>query len=195
MSLPLPAPPASLQVDELATRRRLWWQILILGLVSIVIGILAISSTFVATMASVVVFGVLLMIAGFSEVIHALMVRSGKGFALHLLAAALYLIVGLVMLEDPVRAATVLTLLIAASFFVGGLLRILFSVVLRFPAWPWVLLHGVIDMFLGVVILSGWPESSLWVIGLFVGIDLLFHGLSWVTLGLALRNPSAAPSI
>jgi uncharacterized membrane protein HdeD (DUF308 family) len=184
-----------LEVDEFAARHRLWWQILILGLVSIVFGFLAISSTFVATMASVVVFGVLLMIAGFSEVLHALMVRSTKGFALHLLAAALYLIVGLVMLEDPVRAAAVLTLLIAASFFVGGLLRILFSIVIRFPAWPWVLLHGVIDMILGGVILSGWPESSLWVIGLFVGIDLLFHGWSWVTLGLALRNPSAAPSI
>jgi uncharacterized membrane protein HdeD (DUF308 family) len=194
MSLPLPASPASLPVHELATKHRLWWQILILGLVSIVIGFLAISSTFVATMASVVVFGVLLMIAGFSEVIHALMVRSGKDFALHLLAAALYLIVGLVMLEDPVRTATVLTLLIAAAFFVGGLLRILFSIVIRFPAWPWVLLHGVIDMILGGAILSGWPESSLWVIGLFVGIDLLFHGWSWVILGLELRNPSAAQS-
>jgi uncharacterized membrane protein HdeD (DUF308 family) len=193
MSLPLPASAASLQVDELATSHHLWSQILFLGLVSIVVGFLAISSAFVATMASVVVIGVLLMIAGFSEVIQALMVRSGKGYALHILAAALYLIVGLVMLEDPVRAAAALPL--AAAFIVCSLLRILFSLVVRIPAWPWVLLHGVIDMVLGAVILSSWPESSLWVTGLFVGIDILFHGLSWVTLGLALRTSRAAPAV
>jgi uncharacterized membrane protein HdeD (DUF308 family) len=96
------------------------------------------------------------------------------------------------MLEDPVRAATVLTLLIAAGFFVAGLLRIVFSLVERFPAWPWVLLNGVIDLILGGIILSGWPESSLWVIGLLLGIDLLFHGWAWVILALTVRTYGAA---
>jgi uncharacterized membrane protein HdeD (DUF308 family) len=95
------------------------------------------------------------------------------------------------MLEDPVRAATVITLLLAASFFVGGLLRIIFSLVVRFHAWPWVLLTGAVDLILGVLIFSGWPESSLWVIGLFVGIDLLFHGWSWMILALTVRTYSA----
>jgi uncharacterized membrane protein HdeD (DUF308 family) len=160
--------------------------------VSIFVGLLAISSAFAATMASVVVFGLLLLIAGITEVIHAMMVRNGRGFALHLLAAALYLIVGLFMLEDPARAATVLTLLLAASFLAGGVLRIIFSLAMRFAAWPWVLLNGLVDLILGVVILSGWPGSGLWVIGLFVGIDLLFHGWSWVILALAARTYSAA---
>src|SRR5262245_3787841 len=118
----------------------LWWLFLLLGLVSVIVGFVAISSAFVSPMASVVVFGVRLMTAGVAEVIHAVMVRNGKGFALHLLSAALYLLVGLFMLEDPVRAATVLTLLLAASFFVGGLLRVISSLAVRFPAWPWVLL-------------------------------------------------------
>jgi uncharacterized membrane protein HdeD (DUF308 family) len=165
-----------------------------LGLVSVLVGFLAISSAFIATLASVVVFGTLLLIAGITEVIHAVMVRNWRGFALHLLAAGLYLIVGLFMIEDPIRAAAVLTLLLAASFLVGGLLRILFSLVVQFPAWPWVVLHGVVDLILGVAILSGWPESSLVVIGLLVGIDLLFHGWSWVILALTVRTYSAAPS-
>jgi uncharacterized membrane protein HdeD (DUF308 family) len=178
--------------DERISLRPLWWLFFILGLVSIFLGMVAIGSTFIATLASVLVFGVLLLIAGITEVIHAVMVRNLKGFALHLLAAGLYLIAGLFMLEDPVRAAEVLTLLLAASFLVGGGLRIIFSLVTRFHAWPWVLLNGVVDLVLGVLILNRWPGSSLWVIGLFVGIDLLFHGWSWVILALTVRSVSKA---
>jgi uncharacterized membrane protein HdeD (DUF308 family) len=145
-------------------------------------------------MASVVVFGVLLLIEGITEVIHAVMVRNWRGSALHLLSAALYLIVGLFMLEDPVRAATVLTLLLTASFFVGGLLRIVFSLVVQFPAWPWVLLNGVVDLILGVFLWSRWPETSLWVIGLLVGIELLMHGWSWIILALTVRTHNAVQS-
>ena len=62
------------------------------------------------------------------------------------------------------------------------------------PAWPWVLVQGIVDLVLGVMIFREWPESSLWVIGLFVGIDLLFHGWTWVVLALAVRShaPPAA---
>src|SRR5262245_37740364 len=132
MSLLFPASPAGPLSDEGAGLGRAWWLFLALGLVSIVVGLLAISSVFVATMASVVVFGALLLIEGITEVVHAVMVRNWRGFALHLLAAALYLLVGLFMIEDPVRAAAVLTLLLTASFFVGGLLRIVFALVVRF---------------------------------------------------------------
>ena len=184
--------PADPLHQERVTLRRAWWLFLAVGLVSIVVGLLALSSAFVATLASVVVFGVLLLVAGVAEVVHAVLVRNWRGFALHLLAAALYLVVGLFMLEDPVRAAAVLTLLIAAGFFVGGLLRVIFALVERFPAWPWVVLNGVIDLVLGVLIWRGWPESSLWVIGLFLGIDLLFHGWSWVILALTVRTYAAA---
>jgi uncharacterized membrane protein HdeD (DUF308 family) len=98
------------------------------------------------------------------------------------------------MLEDPVRAAAVLTLVFAAAFFTEGLLRIIFSLTERFTGWPWVLLNGVVDLFLGVFIWREWPGSSLWVIGLFVGIDLLLHGWSWIFLALfAKTNRETAP--
>jgi uncharacterized membrane protein HdeD (DUF308 family) len=175
--------------------QRIWLLLLALGLVSVIVGCLAISSAFIATMATVVVFGTLLLIAGVTEVFHAVMVRNGKGFSLHLLAAALYLLVGFFVLEDPVQAAVVLTLLLAASFLVGGVLRCIFSVAVQFPGWPWVLLHGVVDLVLGGLILSGWPGSSLQIIGLLVGIDLIFHGFSWVMLALTVRTFNAARSV
>jgi uncharacterized membrane protein HdeD (DUF308 family) len=165
---------------------------LALGVVSVIIGILAIVYPEIATWKVVLVLGVLLVVAGVVEVVHAVLVRNLRGFALHLLGAALYLIVGLFILEDPDRAAVVLTLLLAAAFFVGGVLRIVFSCIAQLPAWPWVLLNGVVNLFLGVLIWRGWPDSSLWVIGLFVGIDLLFHGWSWIMLALTVRTFSAA---
>jgi uncharacterized membrane protein HdeD (DUF308 family) len=180
--------------DEHASLRRAWWQLLALGLVSVIVGFLAIVSPYVATGAVVVVCGVLLLIAGVTEVIHAVMVRNVRGFALHLLAAALYLLVGLFILEDQERAASVLTLLLVAAFIVGGVLRIVFSLVVQFPAWPWVLLHGAVDLLLGFFIWTRWPGSSDWVIGLFIGIDLLFNGWSWMIQALTLRTFSEARS-
>jgi uncharacterized membrane protein HdeD (DUF308 family) len=188
--LPL-APSGAVPPSEHTSMRPFWWLFLALGLVSIFLGFVAIGSPYVA-LVSVFFLGVLLLVAGITEVIHAVVVRNWRSFALHLLAAALYLLVGLFMIEDPVRAAVVLTLLLAANFFVGGLLRIIFSLVMQFPAWPWVLLHGVIDLILGVLILSGWPDSSLQIIGLFIGLDLFFHGWSWVLLGLSVRVPAAS---
>lgn len=193
MSLLTQAPPiAPVTHNEREHLRGLWFLFLVLGLVSIFVGLLAISVPWVAVQAFVTVLGVLLLIAGGTEVIHAVMVRNLKGFALHLLAAALYLLVGLFMLEDPGRAAAVLTLLLAAGFLVVGALRVLSSVVVQFAGWPWVALHGVVDLLLGFIILSGWPGSTEWVIGLLVGIDLVFNGWSWVILAISVRSYSAA---
>lgn len=158
-----------------------------MGMLLIIVGMVAISSSFVATLASVKVFGILLLVAGGIEVVHAVMIRNMRGFALHLLAAAIYLVVGLFMLEDPIQAATVITLIIAAYFIVGGVLRIIFSFAVRFHGWIWVVVNGLVNLVLGMMIWNRWPESSLWVIGLFIGIDLLFHGWSSVILALTLR--------
>ena len=50
------------------------------------------------------------------------------------------------------------------------------------------LLNGVISLALGIMIWRQWPESSLWVIGIFVGIDMLFNGWSLIMLALTLRS-------
>jgi uncharacterized membrane protein HdeD (DUF308 family) len=86
------------------------------------------------------------------------------------------------------EAALGLTLLVAAGLLVGGILRIVLSVVERFDGWGWVLLNGLVSILLGTAIWRQWPLSGLWVIGLFVGIEMLLGGLSWVMLGLAVRS-------
>jgi uncharacterized membrane protein HdeD (DUF308 family) len=67
------------------------------------------------------------------------------------------------------------------------------SVVERFDGWGWMLVSGLVSVVLGVAIWKQWPLSGLWVIGLFVGIEMLTSGLSWLMLGLAVR--SAPPRV
>jgi uncharacterized membrane protein HdeD (DUF308 family) len=188
MSASFPVSPVPHHHEDRHHLRRLWWLFLILGIASIVIGFVAISSYFMVSIATALVFGILLLIAGITEVIHAIMVRNWRGFALHLLTAALYLITGLFMVENPAWTVEVLVFILAASFLAGGLLRIIFAMVERFSSWGWVVLHGVVDLLLGVMILNAWPESSFRILGLFIGIDLIFHGWAWVILGLTVRS-------
>ena len=70
---------------------------------------------------------------------------------------------------------------------VGGIFKIVAALSYRFGAWGWSLASGIIDLILGVMIWQEWPASALWVIGLFLGINLVFRGINWIALGLALR--------
>lgn len=191
MSWPSPTDPSNARLHETLHLRKCWPWFLVLGSVLILLGLVAIGAQFVATLTTVLVFGILLVIGGVVQIVNAVLARGGRGFFVHLLAGVLHLIVGGLMVEHPLRAAEGLTLMLAAAFLLGGSFRIIFVLSERFPGWPWVLVNGVITLLLGIAIWRQWPESSLWVIGLFVGIDLVFNGWSWVMLALAVR--AAAP--
>ena len=169
---------------------QVWGFLLGMGIALMILGLVAIGASIPATFATMAVFGILLLIGAIFQVVTAFWGRRWRGFFLHLLTGILYLIVGVFMVEDPLEAALALTLLIAACLLVGGILRIVLSVVERFDGWGWMLLNGIVSVILGVSIWRQWPLSGFWVIGLFIGIEMLFSGLSWVMLGLALRSTS-----
>ncbi len=86
-----------------------------------------------------------------------------------------------------------MTLLVACFLMVGGVFKIVAALGYQFAAWGWPLVSGVIDLVLGVMIWQEWPASALWVIGMFVGINMIFRGFNWIALGMALRSlPRAA---
>src|SRR5204862_359192 len=87
----------------------------------------------------------------------------------------------------PVGAMLALTLLLACLLLVGGLFRVVAALTYRFSSWGWPLLSGIIDVILGVMIWMQWPASALWVMGLFLGISLVFRGADWIGVGLAVR--------
>jgi uncharacterized membrane protein HdeD (DUF308 family) len=165
-----------------------WGWFLALGIILIIVGTLAIGASFITSLAIVLVFGTLLLVGGSVQVIGAFFSRKWKGFFQELLAGILYLVVGLLMVNNPVATLAALTLLLAAFFLVAGIARVVVAVTERFENWGWVFVSGVVTFLLGILIWRGWPVSALWVIGLFVGIEMIFCGWSWVMLALAARS-------
>jgi uncharacterized membrane protein HdeD (DUF308 family) len=185
----------AIQLTGAGELRRSWGWYLALGIVLIVLGMIAIGSTFVMTIASVFFFGCLLLIGGVMEAIHAFWHKCWAGFFLDLLTGILYVIVGWMMVTNPKASALLLTLVIAMFLVFEGVLRIVTALTARYPHWGWVLFNGVISLALGVMIWRQWPYSGLWVIGLFVGIEMLLNGWSLVMLSSAGRHlPDEAPT-
>jgi uncharacterized membrane protein HdeD (DUF308 family) len=159
-----------------------WPWFLALGIGLIGLGVMAIIAPFIATLITVTALGILLIAGGVVQLVNAFLARSWRGFFVHLLASILHLLVGVLMVEYPDETAEGLTLLLALAFLVGGCIRIIVALAERFADWGWVLVNGIITAVLGIAIWRRLPESSFVVIGIFVGIDLLFNGWSWVML-------------
>ena len=171
-----------------AAIRHNWGWFLALGIVLILLGVVAVSSEWIATLVSVLVFGWLLILAGAFEVCSAFWARQWSGFFFHLLTGALYVIVGLLMVNRPLAVAIRLTLLLLLLFVIGGVFHIVTALILRFPNWGWAAFDGLVSVILGLLIWRAWPSSALWVIGTFIGIGLIFRGWAWVMFALGARR-------
>ncbi len=173
---------------ELEAIRGNWAWFVALGAILIVVGTIAIGMPILTTLASAVAFGLLLLLGGIAQLVGAFWTRDWSGFFISLLMGILYVVLGAMFLRRPTDAVVAMTLFLACALMVGGLFRIIGSLMYRFPHWGWTLVGGIINLTLGIMIWEQWPGASLWVIGLFIGIDLIFTGWTWVMLALAVRK-------
>ena len=178
---------------ELEAIKGNWGWILALGIALIIVGTLAVAMPMVAGLATAVVIGSLLLMGGVAQLVGAFWTRDWSGFFLSLLIGVMYLVLGVMFLRAPVKAELVMTLLLACGLMIGGLFRIIGSLMYQFPNWGWTLVGGALNLVLGLLIWQQWPEAALWVIGLFVGIDMIFTGWIWVMLSLAVKNLPVRP--
>lgn len=160
--------------------RKNWGWFLAFGILLIILGLGVISASYYATVFSVVLFGVFLLAGGVVQIIQAFLAHKWSGFFLTLFLGILYLITGFICVTKPSLAAINITLWIAAFCFVVGLFRMIISLILRYDQWGWVFFNGLVTFILGLMIYSNWPLSGLWVIGLFIGIDMVLSGWTWV---------------
>jgi len=176
--------PSSSALEPLRAKRG--W-IIALGIVYLIAGLVALGSIVLATIVSVFVVGIMMLIAGVAEVFHAFQIKTWGRFLFWLLLGALYIIAGFLTFENPLLAAALLTLLLGVSLIVSGIMRIVlaFSMKEGMP-WIWVVVSGAITLLLGLIILARWPVSSLYILGLFLGIDLIFAGAGWLAVGFGL---------
>ena len=180
--------PANLGPGVEALRAK-WGWIVALGTIYVLVGLIALYSVVTATIASVFVVGIMMLIAGVAEVINAFQVKSWGKFFLWIPLGLLYILAGFVTFENPLLAAAVLTLLLGAALVASGIMRIILALNMK-EETPWiaVVFSGVVTFLLGLIILAHWPVSSLYVLGLFLGIDLVFAGLGWIGVGIGLES-------
>lgn len=177
-------------VEEMQGLRSSWGWFLALGALMVVMGTFAISWACIVTITELAVmfFGFMLLAGGFAEIIGAFSAAKWGGTLFHVLIGVLYVVAGFVLIDQPAISAIQLTLVAAIFLMVGGVFRIISALADRFPGWGWVLLNGVVTLMLGILIYKGWPETGLWAIGLFIGIEMIFNGWAWIMLAFALKS-------
>ena len=165
---------------------------IVIGVILIILGCLALGYQFIATVFSVYFIGSLLFIAGVIQVIHAFNLKCFGQTALWAIMGILYIFIGVMSFLKPLAVSSALTLLISLLLTISGFSQIFVAMSNRnLPRWGWVVFSGIINIILGFMLITGWPYDSIWVLGMFLGIDLIFQGFAYITIGLALKKPNA----
>jgi uncharacterized membrane protein HdeD (DUF308 family) len=164
---------------------------LLQGVIIMLLGILAILWPQISTIAVDIYIGWLFLFSGLVGLVTLFVVPNMPAFLWSLLTAALSLFVGVLLLWHPSEGAVSLTLVLVAFFVVEGIFQIAAAIRYReaLPvAWGWMMLSGIADLFLAAVIISGWPGTASWALGLIVGANLVTSGLAITVMGIAGRS-------
>jgi uncharacterized membrane protein HdeD (DUF308 family) len=166
----------------------LWGGPFVMGLLLALLGIVSLGAVVITSVASVIFFGSMLVVAGVFELIHAFRVRKTGPFLMFLLGGVLSIVVGAMVLAKPGAGLVAMTLLLAGYFFASGLFRGITSLVDRYAGWGWDFAYGIVSVVLGVIISAQMPTSTLWALGLVVGVEILSRGISIMAGALAVRG-------
>ncbi len=174
--------------DAIGRTRDKWGWFVALGVVLLIFGGIAFGNLFLATVVSVYFIGWLMLIGGVIEIVHAFGVKTWGRFFYWLLSGLLYAVAGFFAFYNPVLASAVLTFLLAAALVAAGALRLWVGYQNRSEKGAgWIIAAGVVTLLVGILIALRWPENSLWVLGMFLAIDLIFQGWTFIAFGLALK--------
>jgi uncharacterized membrane protein HdeD (DUF308 family) len=165
-----------------------WAAITAFGVLLVVLGAAAIAFSLIATIVTVTLNGVLFLIAGGAEIGVGMHSRGWGRFFLWVIGGLLYIAVGVLCIVNPILASAGLTLLLGAGLVAAGLARAFLASEL--PAdqpRALVFLAAAVTILIGLIIVSRWPLDSVYVLGTLLGVDLLFHGVGWVSFGMGLH--------
>lgn len=170
-----------------------WGWLLALGILQLILGVIGLAMTVSLTLATVLVFGVFLIIAGVAQIVHTFTARGWRSGLLHLAIAVLYLLIGLDIVLNPIAASLVATLIIGFLFTFTGVVRGVMAFQMKNSRnWGWYVLSAIVSIILGLMIIARWPTSAFWVIGLFVAVELIFDGWASIMIALAAHEAGKA---
>jgi uncharacterized membrane protein HdeD (DUF308 family) len=176
-----------------------WGVFLAEGIILTLLGFGAIIVPPIAGLAATIFLGWLFLIAGTVGLVATFQARRTPGFGWSLLSAIAAVIAGVILLWNPLQGLVTLTFVLIAFFIVDGVLMIALALSHRRELtgkWEWMLANGVVDLILAAIIISGFPGTLVWALGLLVGIDLLFGGSALIAMALQARAvlPAASSS-
>jgi uncharacterized membrane protein HdeD (DUF308 family) len=180
-----------------APPQKSWWVYTLLGVALLAAGVIVLGDVILASVISAIFIAWAIVIAGILQIVHAFSARGWKGVVFDLLLGVLYVVGGAILLANPVAASVSLTLALGIVWIISGLFRAMLAGALWGEGGWVLLLSGIIGIAAGAIILARWPESGLWVLGLCLGIDLVFHGIAWIGYSLSIHSrpeESAAPA-
>lgn len=165
-----------------------WWSYVAEGVLLVLLGIAAILIPIFASIAFAFFLGVVLLVSGAIGAARSLFHPHAPGLGWALLSAAISIIAGLLLIGGPVRGALSLTFVLAVYLFVEGIASIAYAWTHRshLPhGWGWMVLNGVIDLIMAAIVVWVLPFifAALWVLGLFIGIDLIVGGIALIRMG------------
>jgi uncharacterized membrane protein HdeD (DUF308 family) len=164
---------------------------LIEGIVLVLLGLAAIALPLFAGLAIAILVGWLILIGGVVGLVTTFMARAAPGFWWSLLSAVLWILAGIVLLAAPVAGLYYLTILLIVWFAIEGVSMIMYALSHRRSAtarWGWILTSGIVNLVLAVLLVAGLPGTAAWAIGLLVGINLVFNGVSLSAMALVARR-------
>ena len=176
------------EIAGLVTRNRK--RLLGFGILAVILGIVGTYMSVAMTMVSILILCVFVIVVGVLYIIESFSAPEWKGKLLTLLIAITYVVAGSVMIIYPGASAVWFTLFIISFFIVIGVMRILagFQAKDELSGWGWMVFSGVLNLALGIMIAAEWPESGLWVIGLFISIDMIIHGFNAIVLSRVVKE-------
>lgn len=170
-----------------------WQKLLALGILMLILGIVGMSMSFALTISSVVLFGAFLLVSGCIQLAHALFakeVQAWQGKAMHTLVAVLYIIGGLLTVFNPIAGSFALTAMLAGVFVAVGAYRAYVAAERRKQGkrWETLAIVAVADILIATIIMLGMPWTALWVLGLFIALELIMNGALLIAVALAKRK-------
>jgi uncharacterized membrane protein HdeD (DUF308 family) len=168
-----------------------WAAIAAFGVLLVVLGVAALVFSLIATIATVTLNGVLFLIAGGAEIGIGMHSREWGRFFLWVIGGLIYIAAGILCIVNPIFTSVVLTLFLGAGLIAAGAVRAFLA--FQLPAdhpRSLILVAAAVSILLGLMIVSHWPLDSVYVLGTLLGVDLLFHGVGWVSFSLGLHARS-----
>lgn len=168
--------------------RHRWGWFVAMGALAVLLGVLALGMVVHATITTVYIIAVFMIIAGAAEITVGVNSKDWGHFFLWVLAGLFYIVAGAFALAQPYHAAVILTLMLGSAMLAAGIVRVYIGTHMHSHAKTMVILGGSVTALVGLLIILGWPTNSVVILGTLLGVDLLFTGIMWAGFGLRLKN-------